>query len=229
VTAVKICGIRRVDDALVAAEAGADMLGLVFAPSRRRIDPDAARDIVTEVKRQAKVKAVGVFVNESVHEMNRIARHCKLDLVQLSGDEPGDTAAALDLPAIQVLHVGRGETAVALERRAARSDAQVLLLDTARPGTHGGTGETFGWETAQELCAQRSVLLAGGLRPDNVVEAIRTAHPWGVDVSSGVERDGWKDAGLIREFVRAAKGTDATVPAPRRCSGIVEQTISESA
>jgi len=229
VTAVKICGIRRLDDALVAAEVGADLLGFVFAPSRRRIDPDAARDIVVEVKRQSMVKAVGVFVNESVDEMNRLARLCELDLVQLSGDEPDETVAALDVPAIQVLHVEPGETAVALGRRAKGSDAQLLLLDTARSGSYGGTGERFAWEVSLELCRQRPVLLAGGLNAGNVSEAIRTAHPWGVDVSSGVERDGWKDAGLIREFVRAAKETDATVPAPRRCSGIVEQTNSESA
>jgi len=229
VTAVKICGIRRLEDALVAADAGADLLGFTFAPSRRRIDPEAAREIVREVKRQAEVKAVGVFVNESVSEMNRIARLCELDLVQLSGNDPDDTVAALDVPAIQVLHIGVGETAAALGRRAARSDAQILLLDTARDGAYGGTGQTFAWEVSLGLCRQRPVLLAGGLNAGNVNQATRTAHPWGVDVSSGVERDGWKDAGLIREFVRAAKESDAAVPAPRGCSGIVEQTISESA
>jgi len=205
VTAVKICGIRRVDDALVAAEAGADMLGLVFAPSRRRIDPDAARDIVTEVKRQGEVKVVGVFVNESVGEMNRIARLCQLDLVQLSGDEPDDTVAALDVPAIQVLHVGPGETAVALERRATGSEAQLLLLDTARSGSYGGTGQSFAWVVSLELCRQRPVLLAGGLNAGNVREAIRAVQPWGVDVSSGVERAGQKSEVDIRAFVAVAR------------------------
>jgi len=205
VTAVKICGIRRVDDALVAAEAGADMLGLVFAPSRRRIDPDAARDIVTEVKRQGEVKVVGVFVNESVGEMNRIARLCQLDLVQLSGDEPDDTVAALDVPAIQVLHVGPGETAVALERRAAGSEAQLLLLDAARSGSYGGTGQSFAWVVSLELCRQRPVLLAGGLNAGNVREAIRAVQPWGVDVSSGVERAGQKSEVDIRAFVAVAR------------------------
>jgi len=205
VTAVKICGIRRVDDALVAAEAGADLLGFVFAPSRRRIDPDAARDIVVEVKRQAEVKVVGVFVNESVSEMNRIACLCHLDLVQLSGDELDETVAALDVPAIQVLHVGLGETAVALESRAARSEAQLLLLDTARSGSYGGTGQTFAWEVSLELCRQRPVLLAGGLNAGNVSEAVRAVRPWGVDVSSGVERDGQKSKADIRAFVTTVR------------------------
>ncbi|MDQ2741315.1 MAG: phosphoribosylanthranilate isomerase [Chloroflexota bacterium] len=205
-TAVKICGIRRVDDALVASDAGADMLGLVFAPSRRRIDPDAARGIVTEVKRQGEVKVVGVFVNESVGEMNRIARLCQLDLVQLSGDEPDGTPAALDVPAIQVLHVGVGETAAGLERRAARSDAQILLLDTARSGSYGGTGQSFAWEVSLELCRQRPVLLAGGLNAGNVSEAISAVQPWGVDVSSGVERAGQQNEADIRAFVTAVRG-----------------------
>ena len=204
-TTVKICGIRRLDDALVAAEAGADLLGLVFAPSRRRIDPEAARDIVAEVKRRVEVKAVGVFVNESVREMNRIARLCELDLVQLSGDEPDDTPLALDVPAIQVLHVGLGETAVALERRAAGSDAQLLLLDTARSGSYGGTGQTFAWEVSLELCRLRPVLLAGGLNAGNVSEAIRAGRPWGVDVSSGVERAGQKSEADIRAFVTTVR------------------------
>ncbi len=204
-TTVKICGIRRVEDALIAAEAGADLIGLVFAPSRRRIDPDAARDIVIEVKRQAEVKAVGVFVNESVSEMNRIARLCDLDLVQLSGDEPDDTPLALDVPAIQVLHVGLEETAADLERRAARSDAQLLLLDTSRRGSYGGTGQTFAWEVSLELCRQRPVVLAGGLNAGNVSDAIRAVQPWGVDVSSGVERAGQKSDADIRAFVSVVR------------------------
>ncbi len=204
-TTVKICGIRRLDDALVAAEAGADLIGLVFAPSRRRIDPDAARDIVAEVKRHTEVKAVGVFVNESVSEMNRIARLCDLDLVQLSGDEPDDTPLALDVPAIQVLHVDPGETAAALECRAARSKAQLLLLDTSRSGSYGGTGQTFAWGVSLELCRQRPVVLAGGLNAGNVSDAIRAVQPWGVDVSSGVERAGQKSEADIRAFVSVVR------------------------
>lgn len=207
-TAVKICGIRRVEDALAAAEAGADLLGFIFAPSRRRIDPDVARDIVADVKRQAEVKAVGVFVNESVREMNRIARLFKLDLVQLSGDEPDDMPAALDVPAIQVLHVGSEETVAGLERRAARSDAQILLLDTARSGSYGGTGQSFAWGVSLALCRQRPVLLAGGLNAGNVGEAIRAVQPWGVDVSSGVERAGQKSEADIRAFVTTVRDID---------------------
>src|SRR5690349_9141941 len=107
-TRIKICGLRRAEDALVASEAGADLLGLVFAPSRRRIDPEDARDLVAKVRSRTAATFVGVFVNEDPREINRIGRLCGLDYVQLSGTETDDDVGALDIPAIQVFHVGAG-------------------------------------------------------------------------------------------------------------------------
>jgi phosphoribosylanthranilate isomerase len=205
---VKICGLRRVEDALVAAEAGAAMLGFVFAPSRRRIEPEEAKEIIAEVKRRsAGIAAVGVFVNATVDETNRTAQLCGLDFAQLSGDESNKVIGALDVPAIKVLHVAPGESTDRLRERVASVSSPLLMLDTARAGSYGGTGETFPWNLVPELT--RPFLLAGGLQADNVGGAIRAAKPWGVDVSSGVETNGEKDQEKIRNFITAVLSSEA--------------------
>lgn len=202
-TVVKICGIKRVEDARVAVEQGADMLGFVFAPSSRRIEPETAREIIAALRPQSRVQAVGVFVNAAPEEMNQVARLCGLDLVQLSGDEPDDVVGVLDVPAIKAIHVRDDDSPETLRVRISASSAQTVLLDTARAGSYGGTGETFSWERLPTL--DRQVLLAGGLHAANVAEAIRIVRPWGIDVSSGVEVNGEKDHGKIRDFIRAAR------------------------
>lgn len=202
-TRVKICGLKRVDDALVAAEAGADMLGFVFAPSRRRVEPELVREIIAEVRQHSQAKMVGVFVNTDPVEMNRVAHVCGLDYIQLSGDEPDDFIAALDVPAIQVIHVGSVMQPRTLPARIAATPADLVLLDTAAAGTYGGTGQAFDWSLVPAL--ERPVLLAGGLHAGNVGEAIRALRPWGIDVSSGVEMDGEKDHARIRDFLLAAR------------------------
>jgi phosphoribosylanthranilate isomerase len=202
-TAVKICGLRRVDDALAAAEAGADLLGFVFAESRRRIDPDDARSIVRSVRTTARVRVVGVFVNETADEMNRVAECCDLDFVQLSGDEPDEIIGGLSRPVIRTVHMWSDLDAGELAERIHTSKAEIILLDTPRAGQYGGTGETFDWTRIPEL--DRPVLLAGGLHSGNVSEAVRLVRPWGVDVSSGVESAGEKDHDRIRDFIRAAR------------------------
>jgi phosphoribosylanthranilate isomerase len=198
-TQVKICGLRRVDDALVAAEAGAAMLGLIFAPSRRRIEPEAARELVEQVKDRVPTKVVGVFVNENPDEINRLARLCRLDYAQLSGDETEGTVAALDVPAIQVFHVGENGVDGALASRVEQSSAELVLLDTAQHASYGGTGKRFNWHGGMRI--ERPFLLAGGLRADNAAEAVHAMHPWGLDVSSGVETAGDKDPEKIRTFI----------------------------
>jgi phosphoribosylanthranilate isomerase len=198
-TQVKICGLRRVDDALVAAEAGAEMLGLVFAPSRRRIEPEAARELVEQVKKRGPTKIVGVFVNENPDEINRLARLCRLDYAQLSGDETDDSVAALDVPAIQVFHVGEDGLDDNLASRVERSSAALVLLDTAQHASYGGTGKRFNWHGGTRI--GRPFLLAGGLHAENAAEAVRAMQPWGLDVSSGVETAGNKDPEKIRMFI----------------------------
>jgi phosphoribosylanthranilate isomerase len=144
-----------------------------------------------------------VFVNASVEEMNRAVRELQLDYLQLSGDETEETIRALDAPVIDVIHMHEHLTPDALAERVSRTAARIVLLDTARADSFGGTGEAFDWNRVPSLA--RPVMLAGGLRPETVAAAIGRVRPWGVDVSSGVERNGEKDHEQIRAFVAAAR------------------------
>lgn len=198
-TRVKICGLRRIEDALVAVEAGADLLGLVFAPSRRQIAPSTASQIVRAVRERGQVRTVGVFVNAEPEEMNRVAHLCELDYIQLSGHEGDEVVDRLDVAAIQAFHIGPDTSRDDLAERIRATPAELVLLDTARAGSYGGTGTTFDWSRLPPL--ERPVLLAGGLHAGNVEDAIQVARPWGVDVSSGVERNGEKNPAEITAFV----------------------------
>ncbi len=196
---VKICGICDPDTALAAAEAGADAVGLVFAPSRRRVTPEQARRI-TEIL-PSSVARVGVFVNASLREVALIAEYCGLTAVQLSGDEPPGYCLGLDLPVIRALRVGNGRPVPDLSKYNARA----FLFDTYREGKYGGTGSTFDWELLKDINCPKPFILAGGLSAANVQEAIRTVRPYAVDVSGGVETGGHKDVLKITEFIRLAK------------------------
>lgn len=201
-TQVKICGVGRVEDALTAADAGADFLGLMFFKgSKRFVETDRAREIAEAVR--GRLRLVGVFVNEEPEEMNRVARLCGLDYVQLSGDEPPAAVTGLDVPAIRAVHVRESATPEDLAERIESSPAELVLLDTGAAGLYGGSGRTFDWGLLPSL--RRRVLLAGGLDPSNVGRAIERVRPWGVDVSSGVETEGRKDPNRIRDFVTRAK------------------------
>jgi phosphoribosylanthranilate isomerase len=201
-TQVKICGLKRPEDALVAVDAGADLIGLMMYEGSPRYIPSAlAARIAAAVRGRA--AAVGVFVNASVEEMNRAVRELQLDYLQLSGDETEETIRALDAPVIDVIHMHEHLTPDALAERVSRTAARIVLLDTARADSFGGTGEAFDWNRVPSLA--RPVMLAGGLRPETVAAAIGRVRPWGVDVSSGVERNGEKDHEQIRAFVAAAR------------------------
>lgn len=217
-TGVKICGIMQPQHALVAAESGADMLGMMFAPSRRRISAEVARSITTAL--YGKVNRplfVGVFVNESTERMLEIAEQVDLDMLQLSGDESPEqvnecstyyhTIKAVRFPGNMPFE----EALSGLEPyvRLDRGDRVRLLLDTYSPGVYGGTGKTADWSLAAGISERLPLILAGGLNPDNVSSAIEQVSPWAVDVSSGVERDGVKDNGLITAFLTAARGSRA--------------------
>ncbi|WP_027364575.1 phosphoribosylanthranilate isomerase [Desulfotruncus alcoholivorax] len=197
---VKICGITGADTALAAVEAGADALGFVFAPSRRRIQPEAARAIIAQLP--PFVARVGVFVNSSPAEIEQIARYCGLTAVQLSGDEPPGYSLNLSLPVIRSLRVGNGKPVPGLN--GFRADA--FLFDTYCEKSYGGTGKTFDWSLLENMACPKPLLLAGGLNPFNVREAVRTVRPYAVDVSGGVETDGQKDTQKIKEFIALAKG-----------------------
>lgn len=149
---------------------------------------------------------VGVFADQSVSDVNQIADAAGLDLIQLSGGEDDEFVRRIERPVIRVVHVGSQMTAFDINDAAPAGRSAALMLDKAKAGARGGTGEAFDWELAGEVGERTPYFLAGGLSPENVAEAVRIARPWAVDVSSGVETDGKKDIEKIRAFIRAAKG-----------------------
>ena len=200
---IKICGITELEDALAAVSLGADALGFVFfSGSPRAVTPAEVRDITRELP--PFVSTVGVFVNEPPARINAIAAEAGLDVAQLHGDEPPGDCREIHPRVVKAFRVrDRGSVA-----RVAEYPVSAVLLDAWTPDDYGGTGRFFDWDIASSLAARHRVILAGGLSPDNVREAISAVRPYAVDVSSGVERDGdkrRKDPGKIREFIRKAR------------------------
>ena len=222
---VKICGITTIGDALVAADAGADAIGLVFYPaSPRHVDFEVAARIVEQLP--STVAAVGVFVNPSIEELRKAATEVGIDAFQLHGDESPEFVSQIEfvaqrkprpvgfLPGIPGTEPGRVATIKAFRVRDSRSlevlpryEADLWLLDSYVPGEPGGTGAQFNWKLAVDAVRMgRPVVLAGGLTPNNVADAIRTVRPHAVDVSSGVESaPGRKNPALVRAFINAVK------------------------
>jgi len=217
---VKICGITTLEDALAAVELGADMLGFNFYPkSKRYIDPAVCASIQADLQvLRREVIAVGVFVNATAEEIQAISRKCNLDYAQLSGDETPVYCGELQVPWIKGLRP-RGEAEALAGSRAyaslpnpagRNSDVPRLLVDAYHPHEYGGTGRTGDWSAARQLAKNIPILLAGGLNPENVAEAVRQVQPAGVDVASGVEsRPGMKDKQKMARFIERSK--NATV------------------
>jgi len=223
VTYVKICGCRTVQEALAARDAGADFIGLVFAESPRRVSPEAARQIAealgcdgpTSMQCRGGLQSsrstaflpapwerllatkrpllVGVFEGQSVGEVESIAKIAGIDVVQLHGDAPLDDLAAR-WPVIRAIDAP-------LVDNPAMSGRVMCMVDSSR-----GRGRVGDWDALAAIASRMPVILAGGLTPENVAEAVRRVRPWGVDVSTGVETAGRKDAAKMRAFVAAAKG-----------------------
>ena len=201
-TRVKICGITRIEDALAAARAGADAIGLVFEPkSPRCVKPDQALSIVRALP--PFVTVVGLFVNAAPDTVETILGRVPLDLLQFHGDETPEQCRRYHRPYIKAIHM-RPE--VNLPEQARRyTDAEGLLLDTAAANVAGGSGEAFDWSLVPSGL-DKPVILAGGLTPENVAEAVRKVRPFAVDVSSGVEQaKGIKDAAKISAFIEAVR------------------------
>ena len=196
----KICGITRIEDALIAAEAGADAIGLVFyAKSPRAVSIQQARDIVAALP--AFVTTVGLFVNASREELNDVLAGVALDLLQFHGDESPTECESYQRPYIKALRVKPGDDIAQLAAPYAK--ARGILLDTYVPGVPGGTGAAFDWSLVPSGLPQ-PVILAGGLSAANVRAAIEQVRPYAVDVSGGVEAGkGIKDAAKIRAFMQA--------------------------
>jgi phosphoribosylanthranilate isomerase len=195
---VKICGITSEEDALLAVAMGADAVGFIFAPSTRQLAPARAADIVKRLP--SEIVTVGVFRDEAPQRVVDIVNQTGLRAAQLSGHESADETAWVKrrVPVVIKAFPG-GDPALA---RAADYRADVVMLDSASPGS----GQVFDWSLAEGAPSGLRLLLAGGLTPDNVVEAIERVRPWGVDVATGVEASpGVKDPTLVRRFIRAAK------------------------
>lgn len=199
---IKICGITRIEDALAAAQAGADAIGLVFhAASPRAISPEQAAAIVRALP--PFVSSVGLFVDATEARVNEVLRQVPLDMLQFHGDEPDEFCQRFARPYLKAVRVRPGDDINALA--AAWPGASGILLDSYKPGVPGGTGETFDWSMVP---AQRSwpLILAGGLQADNVRQAIELTAPWAVDVSGGVEAvRGIKDPAKINAFIQEVK------------------------
>lgn len=200
---IKICGITNLEDALLAADLGADALGFIFYPkSPRKVAPAAAREIIAQLP--PFVAAVGVFVDEDAAAVRDLAARVGLDWVQLHGQESPDYCRSLGRRVIKGFRIQDEHSLSALA--AYRGAAQALLLDTYKKGQIGGTGETFNWALAREARKFGPIILAGGLNPDNVARAIETAQPQAVDVASGVETaPGKKDPEKLERFFAAIR------------------------
>ena len=239
-TKVKICGLRDTENALVAAQAGADFLGFVFVEGvRRQLQPIEGQMVIRGFRirgyrrrpsaretpgpgpgsgpgRGSPVpKLVGLFRNQPPDFVNDVARHADLDYVQLCGDEDEAYIRKMWKPVFRQVRVKDGTTPADLDSivRPHIEGKRIVVLDRYDEKAPGGAGVTFDWAAAEGVASREGVLLAGGLTPDNVRSAIERLRPWGVDVSSGVETDGVKDPEKVRAFVAAAKGAPI-VPSP---------------
>ena len=200
---VKICGITNARDAHHAVANGADAVGFVFAKSPRQVNVEAVRKIVTGIDAQA--AAVGVFVNEPFDRMLRIADRCRLDIIQLHGNEKGSTIRRAQKHGFRVLKAFRVSSDADLSQ-ADDSPAEALLFDTAVAGRFGGTGQIFDWKILKGKKIRLPWFVSGGLIPGNVKKLLSILDPYGVDVSSGVEESpGKKNSKLVREFIKNAK------------------------
>ena len=224
---IKICGITQLEDAQLAVHAGADAIGFVFAESPRRMTPEAVREITKELP--SSVEKIGVFVKAQTEEIIAACKIAGLSGVQLHGESFAGHAPNLashlraqlknhsgKLRVIEVVRYDGNSTSFALQLRAlgaqqaAGDDLHAVLVDTQMAGKQGGTGVPFDWLSARDSFLQEAshlrLIAAGGLRPENVRQVIQTLHPWGVDVSSGVESSaGKKDHQRVAEFIRAAR------------------------
>lgn len=199
---VKICGITRLEDAQAAVNYGAQALGFVFAPSRRRVTPETVRGIADRIS--PLVTKVGVFVNEDPRVIKEIMRDCRLDLAQLHGEEPPEVCEMLEGRVIKAFKAGKDNPDPVWKQVGLRG----ILIDSHVPGASGGTGKTFQWHlVAPFRRLELPIILAGGLHIGNIKAAIDSVRPDGIDVSSGVEvQPGIKEPGRIAEFMAVLRG-----------------------
>ena len=209
-TRIKICGITRIDDALCAASAGADAIGLIFYPPSPRVVTIEQATSISDVLPPF-VSTVALFVNASVHEVDDVIRHLRPSTLQFHGDEDAVFCTQFGVPFIKAIRVGELMRPHDLLEYADKfKTARAVLLDTLAQGLYGGSGESFDWKLIPTEMRRR-VLLSGGLHPENVSGAIQLIRPWAVDVSSGVEASkGVKDHARIHKFIEEVRNADAS-------------------
>lgn len=202
---VKICGVTNAEDARGAVEAGADALGFVFyRKSARCVRPDVVKGIVAALP--PFVLPVGVFVNEEAATVREVMDQCGLALAQLHGEETASYCEALGRPILRAIRLRGPGDLLALAEYKGRARVRGFLVDAFSEKEYGGTGQVADWGLAAEAAQSADILLAGGLTPENVQEAVRQVRPYGVDVSSGVESSpGKKDRGKVRAFIASAR------------------------
>lgn len=207
-TRIKICGITRVQDALFAARAGADAIGLVFyAASPRNVSVARAQEILAALP--PFISSVGLFVNAGANDVRAILRESRLDLLQFHGDEDAEFCRQFNKPYMKAVRVRPGVDL--LQYAAEHRTAKALLLDTYRDEAYGGTGHTFDWKLIPQNLSM-PVVLSGGLDAANVGRGIQSVRPWAVDVSSGIEADkGIKESAKITAFIQAVRSADKDV------------------
>jgi len=216
-TKIKICGIKTVDDALAAIDLGADLIGFNFYPkSPRYVEVGVCRGIMSKVRTIGRVTCVGVFVNASADVIHATMDTCGLGLAQLHGDETVEFMESLQeksFKAIRLSTDSETDSRTIMDFAEFRKGAvPALLVDAAVKGLYGGSGVTADWDGAAELAKKYPLLLAGGLTPENVTEAVRRVKPWGVDVASGVESaPGKKDSSKMKAFVQAVHDAETKV------------------
>ena len=200
-TKVKICGLQQVAHVQAAVNAGADFIGFMFAPSKRRISVEQAIELTQHIP--ASVKKVGVFVNETAETIQQIAAQVGLDYIQYHGDETPEQIEQIGLPSIKAFSIQSAQDV----ERAAAYEVDYYLFDAPGTDFRGGSGNAFDWTLLDQMnIAQEKVILAGGLNEDNVRIASMLVEPFAVDVSSGVETDGIKDTVKMKRFIERAKG-----------------------
>lgn len=201
---VKICGITKLEDALTAVEVGADALGFVFVPDTPRcVDPDQVAAIVDELP--PFITTVGLFATKDTAKIRTIVNQCRLDAIQLHADVTPEFCRNLDRRVIKAVRV-KDESSLSI---LSEYDVNAFLLDAYVEGKLGGTGKVFDWNLALRAKDYGRIIVAGGLNPENVAQAVRRVNPYGVDVSSGVEsQPGRKDSDKVRNFINAAKSVE---------------------
>jgi phosphoribosylanthranilate isomerase len=207
-TRIKFCGCTDLSEVMLAVQTGADAIGMIFAPSIRRITESAAKYIAERLP--PFITPVGVFVNPSLDDIAR-ARSIFPDLVvQLHGDESPSFVSSIDGKVIKTIHVSSDEAdSNAIQRAANQHPRAILLFDTVTSGAIGGTGVSFPWRLVAPIAQEREIIIGGGLTPENIASCLRIVRPFGVDVRSGIETNNRKDPLKMRAFVQAVKDSDA--------------------